>query len=459
MEWQSGDLGHVLIVSHDIVGNQMAGPGIRYYNLARVLSQEFTVLLAVPCEPDPAYASPRLRLVRYARREWSTLEPLLAGARAVILNSEGAGDFPRLADCQIPICVDGYDPLLVEWLALSQLRPQEQEAHWQTRLQTLNRQYLIGDFFVCASERQRDWWLGLLEANGRINPWTWRDDPTLRRLVDVVPFGLPATPPRHTRQVIKGAWPGIAESDRLILWGGGLWPWVDPLTAVRAVSLAWQKRPDLRLVFPGTRHPNPAMANIPTHASAARQLATELGLLDRAVFFGAWVDYPDWPNVLLESDLALSLHFEGTLETRLAFRTRILDYLWAGLPVVATRGDATGDLMAEHNLGKLVAEQEAAAVAEAILELLDQPRAGFEAGFAAARRALTWEVVARPLFDFCRQPRRAADKAALAGQAGNPFYTLQIDRLAQELRAYERRKVVRLLNWLRRYVLFPRRSR
>ncbi|MDQ7029881.1 MAG: hypothetical protein Q9O62_08955 [Ardenticatenia bacterium] len=59
----------------------------------------------------------------------------------------------------------------------------------------LQQQSLLGDFFICASERQRDWWLGLLEASGRINPYTFGEDPSLRRLIDVVPFGLPEGPP------------------------------------------------------------------------------------------------------------------------------------------------------------------------------------------------------------------------------------------------------------------------
>jgi hypothetical protein len=37
----------------------------------------------------------------------------------------------------------------------------------------------------------------------------------------------------------------------------------------------------------------------------------------------------------------VSTHYEH-VETTFAFRTRILDYLWAGLPVVATGGDAFG---------------------------------------------------------------------------------------------------------------------
>ena len=122
-------------------------------------------------------------------------------------------------------------------LALWAAEPlQRQRTRHKDRSAILHRQCQAGDFFLCASERQRDWWLGLLEAHGRINPWTFGDDPSLRRLIDVVPFGLPETPPQHTRPVIKGIVPGIGQRDSVILWGGGLWPWLDPLTAIQAIA-------------------------------------------------------------------------------------------------------------------------------------------------------------------------------------------------------------------------------
>ena len=67
-------------------------------------------------------------------------------------------------------------------------------------LNVQNTQLALGDFFLCASERQRDFWIGALHTAGRINPQTYAADPTLRSLIDVVPFGLPdEPPPEHSR--------------------------------------------------------------------------------------------------------------------------------------------------------------------------------------------------------------------------------------------------------------------
>ncbi|MCL5951097.1 MAG: glycosyltransferase family 4 protein [Chloroflexi bacterium] len=449
---------HILLISQDVVGAEMAGPGIRYYHLARTLGREFPVLLALPGDCARDLPTVDFHTVSYRPGDWHSLSAQVDGARAVIFPSDIASDLPQLAESGVPLVVDGYDPMLAEWLPLVHDQGlSEQESRWFARMRLLNFQYLMGDFFICASERQRDWWLGLLEANGRINPYTYGEDASLRRLIDVVPYGLPETPPQPSRPVIKGIWPGISATDRVILWGGGLWSWLDPLTAIRAMERVWERRPDARLVFPGTRRPNPALVGIATHEQAARDLALQLGLLDKAVFFGGWVPYTEWPNVLLESDVALTLHYESTLETRLAFRSRILEYIWAGLPIVTTRGDATSEVVAQNEIGTLVESQDPDGVANAILDLIDSPRQDWQRRMDKVRPTLTWERAAEPLIAFCRQPYRAPDKVAMKGNLGNPFYMSEILKLRSEVCAFETRRIVRLLDRVQRLV--PRRSR
>ncbi len=286
---------HVLLISHDIVGPRMAGPGIRYVHLARVLTQHAAVTLAIPAESPGRATGDSFDVVRYDRNAWPSLQRHVAAHDICIFPSDIAGAFPQLGESGAYLVVDGYDPLLAEWLALHG-RGGDTSAlagDWRDRLAQLQGQFALGDFFICAGERQRDWWLGLLEANGRVNPATYTADPSLRRLIDVVPYGLPDTPPQHTRPVVKGVWPGITPQDKLILWGGGLWSWLDPVTAIQAVARVAALRADVRLIFPGTRHPNPALSNLPSQTAHARVAAQETGLLDQAIFFGDWVPYAD----------------------------------------------------------------------------------------------------------------------------------------------------------------------
>jgi len=444
----------ILIISHDVVGPKMAGPGIRYWELAHVLTQFFPVVLATPNAaqmPDVG-----LQLWTYQPGVWESIAPVVEAARAIVLCGDVLAWFPQLRQGTRPLVIDGYDPQTLETLAMFTGMPEQAQRH-QGRERILQMQCRAGDFFICASERQRDWWLGLLEAAGRINIHTYNADSSLRQLIDVVPFGLPSRSPQHNNQVLKGVWPGIGLHDKVILWGGGLWQWLDPLTAIRAVAQIREQRDDVRLVFPGTRHPNVTVPEMPM-VDQSKALAEALGLLGRYVFFGDWVAYNVWPDYLLEADMGLSLHFD-TLETRMAFRTRVLDYIWAGLPMVLTEGDTTGDLMAQSSLGRLVAFEDVDGVAEALLDVLAQPRTAWEPRFGELRAQLTWERAAAPLVEFCRAPYFAADKnssAIVVEDACVPiletqlcFQHAELARLQALVDGYERGRFIRLMKWLR----------
>ena len=257
-------------------------------------------------------------------------------------------------------------------------------------------------------------------------------------------------------EVVKGVWDGIGVEDKLLVWGGGLWPWLDPITAIRAVGKVAERRHDVRLIFPGTRHPNPILYDMPTRLPDARRLAGELGLTGSSVFFGDWVPYQDWADLLLECDLALTLHHD-TLETRLAFRSRVLEYIWCGLPIIATHGDATSELVDRYQLGAVVDYEDVDAVADAIDTLLDEGDTAREDAFAAARQDLTWEKLARPLIAYCRQPAPAADRQRVGpGQERvylpNPWEQLRHERAYWEAQidAYESGRFMRTMKWINR---------
>jgi glycosyltransferase involved in cell wall biosynthesis len=321
---------------------------------------------------------------------------------------------PSLKELGRPIIVDLYDPFTIENLHFHAQKPLvARSAIHRNDLAVLNDQLQAGDYFLCASEKQRDYWLGLLMANNRINPITWDRDPALRELIDVVPFGLRSRPPRADGPKVKGVRPGIGATDQLILWGGGVWEWLDPLTTIRALPRVVEACPRARLLFIGIRHPNPGLPDS-RMASRAIDLSRELGLLDRHVFFNDWTPYAEREGYLLEADVGISTHFDH-LETRFAFRTRLLDYFWAGLPVVTSHGDALSDVVAAEGLGRVVGCEDVEGVAEALIELLSVPDAKqrLAPAFERVREQFAWERVAAPLVAFCRTPHRAADRAGV----------------------------------------------
>ncbi len=429
----------VLIISHDIVGARMAGPGIRYYHMARVLAKEFPVILAAPA-PISFTTAQTFDTLPYDTPDNNLLAQAIEQSSVVIVPAIWVGKIPALKQTSTPIVVDGYNPFAVEALArgIEDVSSLQKDLAWA---------YLRGDFFICASEHQRDWFLGILEAYGRINTLNFSIDNTLRHLVDVVPYGLPKHTAKKSQKVIKGLWKNISVDDYVVLWGGGLWKWLDPFTAIKAIGEIWKERQDVRLVFPGTKHPNREISESLTYNKEAKKLAKELNLFDKAVFFGDWIPYENWGDVLFESDIALSLHFDS-VETHFAYRSRILEYISAGLPIITTRGAATSELVKQHNLGYVVDYQDTQNVAEALRSILNAIPYN-RSQFQLLKKALSWEQVLQPLVNFCRHPYHAPDKTDGA-MLGSAFYLSQILHLQTQIENYEQGKFMRFMRWLKR---------
>jgi glycosyltransferase involved in cell wall biosynthesis len=236
-----------------------------------------------------------------------------------------------------------------------------------------------------------------------------------------VPFGTPEEAPRATARVLKGVVPGIGPDDKVVLWGGGVYNWFDPITLVRAVDRLHRRRPGTRLFFLGMAHPNPEVPEMRA-ARETRALCDQLGLTGRVVFFNEqWVPYEQRQNYLLESDVGVSTH-HSHLETEFSFRTRIMDYLWAGLPVVTSGGDALGGLVEEAGLGRTVRPGDVEGLELALDAMLfdDKAIAVARANVTRLQPTLTWERALDPLLEFCRQPVRAPDLVAKIGSADLP---------------------------------------
>ncbi|OFS67086.1 glycosyltransferase family 4 protein [Trueperella sp. HMSC08H06] len=397
----------IAIVTLDTFGQKMAGPAIRVWEMAGLLSSEHEVEVFTFGAVEREGEGFRLRRTRVEDFRGELGQP-----DVVIIQGYLVRTFPWLATSAFKLVVDLYDPFHIESLQVERFHPMdERQRAIDHALGELNAQVRGGDFFLCASNKQRDLWLGHLAALGRINPLTYDDDPQLRHLIDVASFGISSTPPVRTRAAARGVIDGIGADDRVIVWGGGVYNWFDPLTVIRAVDAVRADVPNVRLLFMGAKHPNPDVPEMQMLRNA-RELADRLGLTDTHVFFNEeWVEYADRHNYLLDADLAVSAHLPG-LETDFSFRTRMLDYLWAGLPIVTSEGDFFAELVAERGLGRAVPTQDADAMARAFREFLtdDAERAACARNVAEVAVDFTWERTLAALAAYCRDPWEAADR-------------------------------------------------
>jgi hypothetical protein len=258
---------HVLIITGDTISERMAGPAIRCYEMATVLARAgFQVTLGAMTNPligGPGFAVTNVSLP-------GAIEALLAEVDVVIFQGFVMHLLPQIRAFDGPVVVDMYDPFHLEGMTL-----RKHELDWQryathnSDTMVLNDQLMRGDFFVCASEKQRDFWLGQMSGLKRINPATFDQDESLRALIDVAPFGLPSLHPEKSGgPAIRGVVDGIGADDFLLIWGGGIYNWFDPLTLITAVGEVTAEFPDVKLWFMGNAHPNPDVPKMQMAANA-----------------------------------------------------------------------------------------------------------------------------------------------------------------------------------------------
>ncbi len=389
-------MNRVALLSSEPIRARMAGIGIRYLEMARRLpAAGVEVVLLSPAAPEEAPALPAGATVRCAER--GRLAELVGDCDAAVAQGQWANDL-LLEAPTLPVAIDLYDPWLVENLHYTSelgLDPYRNDhASWLLQLSR-------GDFFLCSGDEQRLFYQGFLAALGRVNPRRVAADPDLQGLIAVVPFGIPDALPPHRPYL-----PPRAPGERRLLFGG-LYDWYDPWTALDAFARV--ARAEWRLYF--IRNPNPDG----TPQRLWREVEAwcrERGSWGRSVVALDWIEAERRYDLLRDVDALVATH-RPSLETRLSLRTRFLDALAAGCPVVTSEGGAMSRLLVEHQAGWVVPAGDAAALASA-LEAAAEDREARAGGARRLAESFAWQRVLEPLVEFCRQPRRDPTKDGFA---------------------------------------------
>ncbi|MDQ3280358.1 MAG: glycosyltransferase family 4 protein [Acidobacteriota bacterium] len=395
----------VMLVCPEPLGHgQPAGIGIRFVEIARVLrddGHDITIL-----SPDAGKVE-GTRADHVSEERFATLsgEHDVAVVQGHVANAFFVHAKP------IPTVVDLYDPYIIENLHYYTERGAEVFQHDHFTLMT---SLVRGDYFLCASEAQRLFYLGAMLATGRLNPALFEDDPRLDSLIAIAPFGV--QPPRDIQP----------RTSHDILFGG-IYDWYDPIAAIDAVATARNEIADLTLTF--TRHPNP---DITPQGKLAEAIAYARKKSYAFVRFEPWAPYEQRAAFFERFSLAL-LTFPRSIETDLSMRTRVYDYLRSGLPIITSSAPGTDELLARYDAG-IVTED----FARAIVGLL-RDRTRYEAMVRGSQqfvREHQWDRTLAPLREFCRTPRFERTKETFTSQPSLPERPPSIlDRLKRRLRA------------------------
>ncbi|HEY0142558.1 MAG TPA: glycosyltransferase [Thermoanaerobaculia bacterium] len=354
----------VVVHTPDVVGDRMAGPGIRAWHLARELGKHAPTLLIAKHEGETPGGVTIL--------QHGSAEAKQAMRDARVLVGQPARGFRRRRREQ-RIAYDLFDPTVLELRELYGSSPSpRQRIHLAAEWWRLSEALMRADLLVCAARKQRQFYEMLQSNDAR-----WIE----------VPFGIDLADAKACAK----------PQDNVVVWGGGVWEWLDPATAIDAVLRVNRDGVRCRLLFLGRARPNRNLIDRRRESRFDDLLARGGGFVSANA---EWIPFSQRLAWLRAGKIAIMLH-RRTAEADYSIRTRLFDAIAAGIPVVATEGGFAADLVAQEGLGFSVPPGDTAAVAEAIRRLLtdDALYAGCVQNLGRIRPRFAWESVTQPLVD------------------------------------------------------------
>jgi glycosyltransferase involved in cell wall biosynthesis len=411
----------ILLFSDDIVGKNMAGPGIRAWEMALSLSKEKDFEVGLAC-PDFSKINskdrPELNIFKYSPQKEKELIDFASRFDIFILTGYIFHKFPRLANLNKFIIADLYIPFILENLFVydsKEFKLEDRQLIHNRDLGVLANLLLNSHHFLCANQRQKDFYTGVIASINKINPYLMKFDKELSKIFTIVPYGIRREKKKKDTRVLRGIIPGIEESDVILIWGGVISNWFDPFILIEAMEEVVKIDPSIKLFFLSTKHPNPLLMKFPK-AEEAEKLAAQKKLLNQYIFFNKnWIPYEERHYYFLESDVGVSTHIEH-FETRFSFRTRILDYIYFGLPILCSKGDFFESYVEKNSIGITVTPSDREELKKAILLFGDKKlRENFKNNIKRVEKEYYWDTLLVPLKEKLRNLEMQSELMKIEG--------------------------------------------
>ncbi|MFV2044838.1 MAG: glycosyltransferase [Anaerolineales bacterium] len=266
-----------------------------------------------------------------------------------------------------------------------------------------------GDAFSVCAGPQEHVLVGELAMIGRLNNATFG--------FDFVHTVLPGSPPkanshdqsRNGRSLMSSH--GIADTDFVVLWCGGYNAWTDVETLYRGLDAAMSRDPRIHFVSVGAS----------TYEGPDDVYAKFLDLIDGSVYQDrfhmlGWQPWSGIADFYRDSDVGINIdawHYETVYGTR----TRLVEMIGAGLPVITSSGSELSSLLSDGASALSFEIGDWEGFGQQILTLCqDEERrrelANNALGYAESK--LSFSTTMAPVRAWVQQPRRAPDKAAVS---------------------------------------------
>ena len=385
----------IILFSHRPVFQKglTSGPGIRIFEIAKALAEKGHKVSLAEKEREKQEVKNKVKFIAWNEE---LLEDINKKFDVVFIQNWCSNPiFLDKISC-LPIIVDIYSPYLMEHVYYHYKLTRHGFNDFATNVMIpYITPFLYGDFFICANEEQMDYYNGVLTTIGRINPGISKE-----KIMDIVPNGLKRIKIQN-KHILKKK---IGDK-KIILWPGGFFPWLDPLTTINAIEEVKKKENNVALVFVGANNPNAPQALTRKYIKEIKKYI-KAKQLEKNVFFLPWLKQQDYFNLFAETDICIVTH-KKTFESRLSSRSRTLDAIQTATPVITTNGDPVSNLIKENKLGFVVKEKDYKNLAEKIILILEKERKNIASRQEKfLKKSLDWKNTVSLLDDFCKKPRK-----------------------------------------------------
>ncbi len=317
-----------------------------------------------------------------------------------------------MAEAQVKALVYGDDSYLAHF--------------WDMEHKALRR----ADIISTVAERQKWAVIGELGMWGRLNQWTSRYD-----FVNVIPVASDTTPYTPGAPFLRGQ--RVNENAFIFLYTGGYNTWTDVDTLFQALERVMAVRPEVVFVSTGGQiegHDDLTYARF-------QSMIRRSPFRERYKLLG-WLPSADLYSCYQESNVGV-LTDRISYEAQLGSRTRVLDWMRAGLPAVLSSLTELSQAIVKANAGLAYAPENLDELTRCLLDCAEHPQTTAAMGQRARQLLLehfSFEATTPALRAWANQPLHAPDYGCEAPKLVSPYQSTG----AQHLRGLTQKGV-----WLR----------
>jgi glycosyltransferase involved in cell wall biosynthesis len=361
----------VLIIGYappPLLGLRTEGGGLRNWGLAKGIKNnipEYHVYYAYNTTLDDVLPDGVYEGISVFKWSDSNLEELIYQCSTIVLSYCMGSDTTKIlqyVNNSQQVILDCYVPIYTEVSSRNASNSNLEYKDYQNSLHHWNNSFKRANVLVCANKHQENFYTGVLSALGVLNPLTYNN---IR--IRIIPYGIDNTQPDPKRTPISDLLICTSNTPFKLLWFGGIYPWFDVTILIDAMKILRDKH-NIVLTMVGIQNPfitNPDF--LKTVENVKKKI--ELENISDVINIHEWVDYESRADWYLDSDIIITINKPG-IENEFAWRTRLVDYVWSGIPVLTNGNDPLGELLIKYGAAARCDIESAETLAESIQRLI-----------------------------------------------------------------------------------------